>query len=174
MKKCEILRELPEWDTETRSKQVLSARTGHGVTADLPSVQLRVGRVRRSEVTCVQSLTEVSPCVAVGLESLPLSVSEERQLAILTELPFVVPFEERVKVRTVVPPSFQCEPTPARKARCGSVARWSCHRCFSHEIAVADGDVEERGLTKCLCVDLTDPFPLAVTSLKACHTVVFL
>ncbi|XP_044942212.1 ubiquitin-protein ligase E3C isoform X3 [Mustela putorius furo] len=34
----------------------------------------------------------------VGLESLPLSVSEERQLAILTELPFVVPFEERVKI----------------------------------------------------------------------------
>ncbi|MEJ1279532.1 ubiquitin protein ligase E3C [Cricetulus griseus] len=33
----------------------------------------------------------------VGLESPPLSVSEERQLAILTELPFVVPFEERVK-----------------------------------------------------------------------------
>lgn len=37
-------------------------------------------------------------CIAVGLESPPLSVSEERQLAILTELPFVVPFEERVKV----------------------------------------------------------------------------
>ena len=36
--------------------------------------------------------------VAVGLESPPLSVSEERQLAILTQLPFVVPFEERVKV----------------------------------------------------------------------------
>lgn len=35
---------------------------------------------------------------AVGAESPPLSVSEERQLAILTELPFVVPFEERVKV----------------------------------------------------------------------------
>ncbi|XP_022432227.1 ubiquitin-protein ligase E3C isoform X2 [Delphinapterus leucas] len=33
-----------------------------------------------------------------GLESPPLSVSEERQLAILTELPFVVPFEERVKI----------------------------------------------------------------------------
>lgn len=28
-----------------------------------------------------------------------MSVSEERHLAILTELPFVVPFEERVKVR---------------------------------------------------------------------------
>jgi len=38
----------------------------------------------------------------VGLESPPLSVSEERQLAILTELPFVVPFEERVKVCTLV------------------------------------------------------------------------
>ena len=36
--------------------------------------------------------------LAVGLESPPLSVSEERQLAILTQLPFVVPFEERVKV----------------------------------------------------------------------------
>ncbi|XP_073437703.1 ubiquitin-protein ligase E3C isoform X2 [Dendrobates tinctorius] len=34
----------------------------------------------------------------VGLEPAPLSVSEERQLAILTELPFVVPFEERVKI----------------------------------------------------------------------------
>ncbi|XP_073094225.1 ubiquitin-protein ligase E3C isoform X5 [Manis javanica] len=34
----------------------------------------------------------------VGLEPPPLSVSEERQLAILTELPFVVPFEERVKI----------------------------------------------------------------------------
>ncbi|XP_036288604.1 ubiquitin-protein ligase E3C isoform X7 [Pipistrellus kuhlii] len=34
----------------------------------------------------------------VGLESPALSVSEERQLAILTELPFVVPFEERVKI----------------------------------------------------------------------------
>ncbi|XP_011927705.1 PREDICTED: ubiquitin-protein ligase E3C isoform X4 [Cercocebus atys] len=34
----------------------------------------------------------------VGLESPPLSVSEERQLAVLTELPFVVPFEERVKI----------------------------------------------------------------------------
>ncbi|XP_006143890.1 ubiquitin-protein ligase E3C [Tupaia chinensis] len=34
----------------------------------------------------------------VGSESPPLSVSEERQLAVLTELPFVVPFEERVKI----------------------------------------------------------------------------
>ncbi|XP_045693706.1 ubiquitin-protein ligase E3C isoform X3 [Phyllostomus hastatus] len=34
----------------------------------------------------------------VGMESPPLSVSEERQLAVLTELPFVVPFEERVKI----------------------------------------------------------------------------
>lgn len=34
----------------------------------------------------------------VGMEPAPLSVSEERQLAILTELPFVVPFEERVKI----------------------------------------------------------------------------
>ncbi|XP_072543292.1 ubiquitin-protein ligase E3C isoform X1 [Salminus brasiliensis] len=34
----------------------------------------------------------------VGLEPPPLSVSEERHLAILTELPFVVPFEERVKI----------------------------------------------------------------------------
>lgn len=37
--------------------------------------------------------------LTVGLEPPPLSVSEERHLAILTELPFVVPFEERVKVR---------------------------------------------------------------------------
>lgn len=49
-----------------------------------------------------RSLTRVFPCVAVGLESPPLSVSEERQLAILTELPFVVPFEERVKVCALV------------------------------------------------------------------------
>ncbi|XP_037372388.1 ubiquitin-protein ligase E3C [Talpa occidentalis] len=34
----------------------------------------------------------------VGAVSPPLSVSEDRQLAILTELPFVVPFEERVKI----------------------------------------------------------------------------
>uniref|UniRef100_A0A8C4X6B0 Ubiquitin-protein ligase E3C n=1 Tax=Erpetoichthys calabaricus TaxID=27687 RepID=A0A8C4X6B0_ERPCA len=34
----------------------------------------------------------------VGIEPPQLSVSEERQLAILTELPFVVPFEERVKI----------------------------------------------------------------------------
>ncbi|KAG8506111.1 Ubiquitin-protein ligase E3C, partial [Galemys pyrenaicus] len=34
----------------------------------------------------------------VGTTSPPLSVSEDRQLAILTELPFVVPFEERVKI----------------------------------------------------------------------------
>lgn len=37
----------------------------------------------------------------MGVESPPLSVSEERQLAVLTELPFVVPFEERVKVGPV-------------------------------------------------------------------------
>lgn len=36
---------------------------------------------------------------AVGLEPPQLSVSEERHLAILTELPFVVEFEERVKVQ---------------------------------------------------------------------------
>ncbi|XP_076828121.1 ubiquitin-protein ligase E3C [Brachyhypopomus gauderio] len=34
----------------------------------------------------------------VGLEPPQLSVSEERHLAILTELPFTVPFEERVKI----------------------------------------------------------------------------
>uniref|UniRef100_A0A8C7IJX0 Ubiquitin-protein ligase E3C n=1 Tax=Oncorhynchus kisutch TaxID=8019 RepID=A0A8C7IJX0_ONCKI len=34
----------------------------------------------------------------VGMEPPQLSVSEERHLAILTELPFVVPFEERVKI----------------------------------------------------------------------------
>uniref|UniRef100_A0AAQ6A377 Ubiquitin-protein ligase E3C n=1 Tax=Amphiprion ocellaris TaxID=80972 RepID=A0AAQ6A377_AMPOC len=34
----------------------------------------------------------------VGSEPPQLSVSEERHLAILTELPFVVPFEERVKI----------------------------------------------------------------------------
>lgn len=46
----------------------------------------------------LQELYSWLPCVLVGLDSPPLSVSEERQLAILTELPFVVPFEERVKV----------------------------------------------------------------------------
>ena len=50
----------------------------------------------------VHTVTKVLNCVAVGLESPPLSVSEERQLAILTELPFVVPFEERVKVWNLV------------------------------------------------------------------------
>lgn len=47
------------------------------------------------------------PHVVVGVESPPLSVAEERQLAILTELPFVVPFEERVKVGASV--SFQTD-----------------------------------------------------------------
>lgn len=37
----------------------------------------------------------------VGMEPPQLSVSEERHLAILTELPFVVQFEERVKVRII-------------------------------------------------------------------------
>lgn len=40
--------------------------------------------------------TAVHPGSGSGIP--PLSVSEERQLAILTELPFVVPFEERVKI----------------------------------------------------------------------------
>lgn len=45
----------------------------------------------------------------VGLEPPPLSVSEERHLAILTELPFVVPFEERVKVRKFIYSAFVCQ-----------------------------------------------------------------
>lgn len=36
------------------------------------------------------------------MEPPQLSVSEERHLAILTELPFVVQFEERVKVRVIL------------------------------------------------------------------------
>lgn len=39
---------------------------------------------------------------AVGMEPPQLSVSEERHLAILTELPFVVQFEERVKVPIIL------------------------------------------------------------------------
>lgn len=38
----------------------------------------------------------------VGMEPPQLSVSEERHLAILTELPFVVQFEERVKVPVIL------------------------------------------------------------------------
>lgn len=56
-------------------------------------------------------MTDVLNCVclsAVGLEPPQLSVSEERHLAILTELPFVVPFEERVKV-------VHCYPTHNHK-----------------------------------------------------------
>lgn len=49
-------------------------------------------------------------CVsAVGLEPPQLSVSEERHLAILTELPFVVPFEERVKVLHCCPTNKKCQ-----------------------------------------------------------------
>lgn len=47
----------------------------------------------------------------VGLEPPPLSVSEERHLAILTELPFVVPFEERVKVPKSVSRVSACQTT---------------------------------------------------------------
>lgn len=43
------------------------------------------------------------PFLPVGSEPPQLTVSEERHLAILTELPFVVPFEERVKVTTTLP-----------------------------------------------------------------------
>lgn len=42
--------------------------------------------------------TVLCAVVAVGMEPAQLTVPEERHLAILTELPFVVPFEERVKV----------------------------------------------------------------------------
>lgn len=58
----------------------------------VPSAR-HVWRVRRmGRIGPLQSTLDV------GLEPEPLSVSEERQLAILTELPFVVPFEERVKI----------------------------------------------------------------------------
>ncbi|XP_039380093.1 ubiquitin-protein ligase E3C isoform X1 [Mauremys reevesii] len=58
----------------------------------VPSAR-HVWRVRRmGRIGPLQSTLDV------GLEPAPLSVSEERQLAILTELPFVVPFEERVKI----------------------------------------------------------------------------
>lgn len=58
------------------------------VPASRPAWRLR----RMGRIGPLQSTLDV------GLESPPLSVSEERQLAILTELPFVVPFEERVKI----------------------------------------------------------------------------
>ncbi|OXB64005.1 hypothetical protein ASZ78_002889, partial [Callipepla squamata] len=58
----------------------------------VPSAR-HVWRVRRmGRIGPLQSTLDV------GLEPAPLSVSEERQLAVLTELPFVVPFEERVKI----------------------------------------------------------------------------
>ncbi|XP_029444361.1 ubiquitin-protein ligase E3C isoform X2 [Rhinatrema bivittatum] len=58
----------------------------------VPSAR-HVWRVRRmGRIGPLQSTLDV------GIEPAPLSVSEERQLAILTELPFVVPFEERVKI----------------------------------------------------------------------------
>ncbi|XP_053569799.1 ubiquitin-protein ligase E3C [Bombina bombina] len=58
----------------------------------VPSAR-HVWRVRRmGRIGPLQSTLDV------GMEPAPLSVSEERQLAILTELPFVVPFEERVKI----------------------------------------------------------------------------
>ncbi|XP_015688009.1 ubiquitin-protein ligase E3C [Protobothrops mucrosquamatus] len=58
----------------------------------VPSAR-HVWRVRRmGRIGPLQSTLDV------GLDPAPLSVSEERQLAILTELPFVVPFEERVKI----------------------------------------------------------------------------
>ncbi|KAJ6659296.1 hypothetical protein lerEdw1_019167 [Lerista edwardsae] len=58
----------------------------------VPSAR-HVWRVRRmGRIGPLQSTLDV------GVDPAPLSVSEERQLAILTELPFVVPFEERVKI----------------------------------------------------------------------------
>ncbi|KAJ1099719.1 hypothetical protein NDU88_004818 [Pleurodeles waltl] len=58
----------------------------------VPSAR-HVWRVRRmGRIGPLQSTLDV------GMEPAPLSVSEERQLAVLTELPFVVPFEERVKI----------------------------------------------------------------------------
>lgn len=51
------------------------------------------------------------PLSTVDLVPPPLSVSEERQLAILTELPFVVPFEERVKVRKSISCVLVCQIT---------------------------------------------------------------
>ncbi|XP_028823634.1 ubiquitin-protein ligase E3C [Denticeps clupeoides] len=58
----------------------------------VPSAR-HVWRIRRmGRIGPLQSTLDV------GLEPPQLSVSEERHLAILTELPFVVPFEERVKI----------------------------------------------------------------------------
>ncbi|XP_066544136.1 ubiquitin-protein ligase E3C [Amia ocellicauda] len=58
----------------------------------VPSAR-NVWRIRRmGRIGPLQSTLDV------GMEPPQLSVSEERQLAILTELPFVVPFEERVKI----------------------------------------------------------------------------
>ncbi|XP_058879300.1 ubiquitin-protein ligase E3C-like [Acipenser ruthenus] len=58
----------------------------------VPSAR-HVWRIRRmGRIGPLQSTLDV------GMEPPQLSVSEERQLAILTELPFVVPFEERVKI----------------------------------------------------------------------------
>lgn len=67
---------------------------------------------------------------AVGLEPPQLSVSEERHLAILTELPFVVPFEERVKVLLVVPHTH----TTTRKSIAGLYEKFCC--CSQNESAI--------------------------------------
>ncbi|XP_053323688.1 ubiquitin-protein ligase E3C [Spea bombifrons] len=53
---------------------------------------------RRMGVRGMGRIGPLQSTLDVGMEPAPLSVSEERQLAILTELPFVVPFEERVKI----------------------------------------------------------------------------
>lgn len=68
---------------------------------------------------------------AVGSEPPQLSVSEERHLAILTELPFVVPFEERVKVL----PRF---PIPKKKKKivCNIVAEGVSPRLCQYDDAI--------------------------------------
>lgn len=60
----------------------------------------KLGKVKNKRTDACKTFSlSLSLSSAVGLEPPPLSVSEERHLAILTELPFVVPFEERVKVQ---------------------------------------------------------------------------
>lgn len=65
---------------------------------------------------------------AVGMEPPQLSVSEERHLAILTELPFVVQFEERVKVPIII--KRRKKLLQGRKGFIFKINTNACSRCF--------------------------------------------
>ncbi|TRY88691.1 hypothetical protein DNTS_026130 [Danionella cerebrum] len=88
----------PETKTEHREEYVAAFRSV-GVKTNSQGTQLYVPSSRH--VWRTRRMGRIGPLQStldVGHEPPPLSVSEERHLAILTELPFVVPFEERVKI----------------------------------------------------------------------------